>query len=241
MRVLVFSALSLLLAGCFTNGPSGTHSTSTSGAATMSSSTGSTTGLQATTDIIRFAMAPNLTTVAPHQIKALRVPVFSPLAAGSALSLKPSTWNFTWPKDRTTAIVWNLTLWVDVEGTVLGQTTVPPNANGTYRFWNVVIVMGEPGAQPRDDSKSRGGGIDFWEPQTVPNGVRELRASITLPAAAFAKGWFVSVSLQTAATFIAPGATVDLLTASTEYDSRMQVSDLQLPLEIQRLALLETS
>jgi hypothetical protein len=67
--------------------------------------------------------------------------------------------------------------------------------------------------------------------------VRVLKVPMTLAAAPYGPGWTMSVTILAEATFMAPGATIDLLTASTQYDSTMQFAGLDLPVGVAHVAL----
>lgn len=229
-------AIALLLAGCASTVSSQKHVTTA--IPTFTSAPQAPLGTP-TTNVLHFLPAPYLDTTNPKQVRATQVPVNAPLATGSANQVTLSNWNFTWTENHDGPLLVNLTLIVDVEGTVVGATSVPPNTNGTYPFWFVSVSMGPPNAAINDD-RGRGKAVQVWEPQQVPDGVQILNVPIVLPAGAYGPGWFVNISLACEATVIAPGATVDLLTNSTTYDSLAQFSGLHLPVDLPRVARIGT-
>jgi hypothetical protein len=123
-----------------------------------------------------------------------------------------------------------LRLTVEVEGTVTGSVSIPPSTTGNSCFWTISIdiVHG-------DGRLEEVWGFCVQEPMVVPTGVRvldlSLGAPIDMPPSA---GDRLAISVATFGTR-SPGATVDLLSGTTDSDSTFLIQGLQVPIDTQTL------
>lgn len=216
MRALLAVASLILLAGCFSTGSDPTLTAPSSSSAATSASPAPLPSSPHLTDTLHLLAPPTLSVAAPSAVTDTRVPLQSPTTNGGASSL--THWDLTLPGDLGVLVV-NATLWVDVEGTVLGD----PSAGLNGCFWNADIYLD--GAAPATGPLAHG---CVTEPLQVPNGVRPLALQVSSAQGPFAKGTTLHVYLSSSASAAAPGATIDLLTGSAAHDSTLTVKGLQL-------------
>lgn len=222
MRLVVLVALmaSISLAGCFTTGPSG----STSPASTTVSVTQPTTSAQPlpvapqTTDTLHLLAPPDLMPQKPVANNDLVVAIPSPVGPTSLAARNTQlAWNFTLPADLN-VLVANVTLWVDVEGAVVGD----PSQGATGCFWNADLRL-HGSTQVGFLATACG-----TESLQVPNGIRSLMLQFSSAQGPFARGTTFDLLLSTSASVQPPSSQVNLLTASIVHDSQITVKGLHL-------------
>jgi hypothetical protein len=207
--VALGSCLLMALAGCSSgpgsdDGPVATASSSSRSVLTFAPP-------PPTTDTLHMVQAPHLAAAAPTGTEPIRHDVPTLYAA----DVKDLVW--TMPRPDLAVLSAEIHLWVDVQGTV---------ANGAANrscFWevNLRVIQAD-------------GSYHFIygcaaEPDVPQPGVREVVVEIDFDIAALA-GDLVGIGLQTEA-ILSPGASMTLLTGTSEYDSRVTIEGLQLPLD----------
>ncbi|HUR61003.1 MAG TPA: hypothetical protein VM286_01390 [Candidatus Thermoplasmatota archaeon] len=161
-------------------------------------------------------------------VAAVPSPFDSSGASNSAAGKSPYLiWTFTLPGDLSVLMA-NMTLWVDVEGTVVGDPF--PTANGC--FWNAMIQVHQdpqslPGQLAPPSALTSTCGV---EPLQVPTGIRALQLKFPVAQGTLAKGTQLDLALNSNA-FASPAAHVDMLTGSTVHDSQISLQGLQMPLD----------
>ena len=214
MRWPLLLLIALLLAGC-THPPASPTSTSTgtSMKGVVGVSPQATGAVAART--LHFASDGKFTTTVPNAQKATRIAISAPLAAGA--SLGQSLWAATWPQD-THVVRGNFSLVLDLEGTAVAAGT--GNTNGTACFWAFTLTL-----FPRDstpgDQKGHAWTRCLWEPNVPASGLRTWKGSFEMPSDNYGKGWSLGASIIVDANVVTPGTTLELLTASTLYDSTL--------------------
>lgn len=174
---------------------------------------------QAYTDTLHLLAWPASTTEAPKDAAPLRIPI-EPFATQAASGYFNDGWDYTWA-EGTTGLAGNLTVWVEVVGSV---TNAAHPLNGGC-FWSFSLVIG---------SYETG---DFHglpcvpEAGTVAPGIRQLVVPFDLSGIAVPAGTPVHWEMHVQDLSRAPGAEVNVLTASTQYDSTLTIAGLQLPLD----------
>lgn len=215
--------MSLGLAGCFS--PIESTSTTSTVPSTTAASTTTTAVvthplLPIATDTLHLLANPDFTPNKPTQASDIVVPILSAQQlAAQGTQVVNSDWNFTLPKDIS-ILKANLTLWVDVEGAVVGDPL--PTANGC--FWGVNIDIKD---NLQAQATTKGCAV---EPLQVPNGIRAINIPLPLAQGPFTKGTTFIVQLTSNAFVQPPGSMVNLLTGSIVHDSTITVDGLQIPL-----------
>jgi hypothetical protein len=227
LRALSLVACLVVLSGCSSNG-STTDETPTP---TFTSVADTAVALApALTDTMHLLDAPHMAGAAPTGSQVIRVPV---RASGIPVTIDGAdsrTWQMPRPATLT-FLTGSTTLWVDVEGTVTNSNPTDPC------FWRVKLYSlstssggGNPAGVSMDPSF-----VCASEPAVVPVGVRALQ--LTFPGYDLGEtaGDVLVLSIEADGGVLAPGASIDVLTGTPEYDSRVTVSGLQLPLMTQTL------
>lgn len=220
MRHLIPVVLvAILLAGCLSSPPKTETSTS---ASSRSAVTPIQAPLAKETDTLHLLAPPDLSPVAPAGKQDVAVALPSAFTGGLNAISNPNgaflpTWSLTLPNDLGLLNV-TATLWVDVEGNVVGDPI--PTANGC--FWGLQVAI-HGAAQPVTS-------VCGVEPLQVPNGVRALVLQFPLAQGSFTQGTTLDFILNSNASFQDPAARIDLLTGSTGHDSRLTVEGMKVSL-----------
>ena len=222
MRTVILVALmaSISLAGCFTTGPSdSTPATNVTAVVTHSATSVQPVPLvPQTTDTLHLMGPPDLTPQKPVANNDIVVAIPSPVGPTSLAARNTQlAWNFTLPEDLNVLIA-NATLWVDVEGAVVGD----PSQGATGCFWNADLHL-HGSTQVGFLATACG-----TESLQVPNGIRALMLQFSSAQGPFAKGTTFDVLLSTSASVQPPSSQVNLLTASIAHDSQITVKGLHL-------------
>lgn len=166
-----------------------------------------------TTDTLHFLAEPTLSPLPPPDGQDTRTSLADPGVA----SVKPQhQWAYRAPHAPPLGPV-AVTLWVDVEGTVLSDTA--PCA------WQVTVSV------DLDGGRAAISGCAEEPPGPVATGVRSLQATVDLGALS---GTRIGSALRIAVLsnlHPAPGATVELLTGSKAHDTQATLPGLKAPME----------
>lgn len=222
LRALSLAVCMFLLAGCSTSAPPlGQNPTPT-----MTADPGPVAAPEPLlTDTLHLLDSPEMTALVPTGDEVIRVPV---RAKGIPVSMGAVERDWRHPRpENVTTLTGSLTLWVDVQGTVSNPHPAEPC------FWTVHVYV---------PTTSSGGGLVGMdttrmcasEPAVVPVGVRSLQ--FTLPDADIPSGAGDTLVLHIDANgVLAPGASIDVLTGTPEYDSQLTLLGLQVELPTQAL------
>lgn len=211
----------MLLAGC--SGGPGDDAVSTT-APTFTVTAQEPPVAKLTTDTYHLLARPDMTAQAPTASEPLREHIYSTFETATQFNgAPPPTWNTTLLQDLD-GFVGNATLVVEVTGTLYAdpRTNLQPGC-----FWNLAVAAG-----PYETSTEyKGLGCVKSGPQ-VPPGIYVLSFPFTLAEVKWTAGTQLRFDLGTYEPLQrAPGANAELLTASTTYDSTIQVYGLQLPVD----------
>jgi hypothetical protein len=221
--LLAILAVAVLASGCTGSSPAADPTSATSAApATIHPVVGVPPTAPRLTDTLHLLTPPRLTASVPDAAQDIRIPVtsvFSPavVAAGTGQAPFP-TWSLTLGRTLP-ALQANATLWVDVEGAVVGN----PSPAAQQCFWGLQIAVH--GATTPLTS------VCIPEVLQVPNGVRALRAQFPVVQTVLDPGTTLDLVLNCNAAAQPPGSTVELLTASTAHDSQVTLAGLQAGLD----------
>lgn len=161
-----------------------------------------------------------MTPTPPDAYEPMRIPVTSLYDRTTAVPPpEPPTWDFALPQDLQ-GLIGTATLWVEVTGTVAGNPFAQPPTNGC--FWCLdALVNGE-----------FVGLGSLTEDLQVEPGMYELRFAFSYPERSLPAGTEFKVQFTTGEWVArSPGTTVEMLTASIQYDSFLQIYGLELPLD----------
>jgi hypothetical protein len=171
------------------------------------------------TDTYHFLAQPGVTPHAPDAYEPVRIPVTSIYDRYATFPATPPTWDFALPQD-VQGLIGTATVWVEVTGTVTGNPFSQTPTGGC--FWSL-------------DATVNGDFVPLGcltEGLQVQPGIYELHLVFSHPDRSFPAGTQFQVSFTTGEFAArAPGTTVDVLTASIQYDSVLQIYGLRLPLD----------
>lgn len=208
----------LLLAGCSSAPEAPDASEADPGRPTYTTVVGQSSA-RLPTDTLHLLSWPAWTTTAPKDPNPLRLPI-EPFATQSASLYFDDGWDYTWEEGKT-GLVGNLSVWVEVVGSV---TNAAHPLNGGC-FWSFSLVVG---SYETGDFH----GLDCVpEAGTVAPGIRQLVVPFDLAGLAVAPGTPVHWEMHVQDLSRAPGAEVNVLTGSTQYDSTLSILGLQLPVD----------
>lgn len=179
------------------------------------------------TDTLHLVRQPGFTARGPDSYTDVRLPVpaFSEQAtAATGATTERLEWRLQMDEDLN-GLTGVATFWVDVRGTVLNNPM--PLAEGC--FWEFRFLTGD------EQTGASHFAPCIKEAATVPEGVRELAFPFDLPAVAVPAGQTLRFELYTQDFGRAPDATVEVLTASVQHDSRVHLVGLRLPVPDQAL------
>jgi len=224
--LLVVALASLVLAGC--SGPSPDAQTPSSSTSKSTSSTAPAhlvPKLPITTDTLHFAGA-DLSPAAPKGQEDDVTPIPTPFQASAVTQgSAAATWVLTLPHDLP-SLKANLTLWVDVEGTVFGDPF--PSAGGC--FWNVGIEAHRANPNTNTTLPTAFTQACAKEPLQVPTGIRAITIDLPLAQVAFSQGTVLDLTLD-ANSIPSPSSTVALLSGTPQHDSQITIQGLGAPLD----------
>lgn len=204
---LAVLAVAALLAGC-SQAP---DATPTPAAVALPSPTLAPPVLPTATDTLHLLAAPYLTPTPPTGTTDTAIAVPSVFQAATNVL----QWTVTLPKAMS-VLSGNATLWVDVEGTVLGDPF--PTSNGC--FWSAFLTADPAQAAPTSACVA--------EPLQVQDGVRAIQLAFPPAQVAFPAGTTLYLQL-TSNSEQAPGSSVLVLTGSHAHDSQVTIHALELP------------
>ncbi len=221
VRALLGLAFVFMLAGC--SSPPTPDDTVAPATFTSTATLSDLAPAEPVTDTMYLLDAPHMTASAPLGA-VFRTPVPSVFdgitSGGSAAPLVE--WSL--PRDGLRVLEGNATLWVEVQGTVTNPNV--PFSGGEACFWSVMI-----GAH-RSDGGYSSYGTCLDEPTVVPPGVRELKVEFPAFDASEIIGESLFVAIGNSGLY-GNGASVDVLSGSAEYPSRLSLRGLTLPLDTQ--------
>lgn len=223
-RAVALVACLPVLAGCLSNSPDAPATPTPTFTATAAPATPAGPAL---TDTMHLLNRTHVTGLAPTGGDVIRVPVD---ATGIPVTTAPSA-DARWSMPRPPALTYlagTATLWIQVEGTV---TNSDP---GDACFWRASLYAPSPSSGTGVVSTTSRF-VCASEPAVVPPGVRELR--LDFPGFDVPDGAEETLLLRIVADngIAAPGATINVLTGTPQYDSQVTVYGLQLPLTTQTL------
>lgn len=173
------------------------------------------------TDTLHFLEAPHMSgrvPTAPEPIRQALPSAYADLTGASLLE-----WRL--PRPAAPAVTGEVTLWVDVQGTVVNAGYA--QAGGC--FWILwIAVESEDGGQPAEI------GACLIELPVVPTGVRQLRFQLPTLETAGVEGPRLVLGLQTTAAPSSTG-TVDVLAGSFDRASAARIDGLQVPVDTETL------
>ncbi|MHB1260955.1 MAG: hypothetical protein ACYC2H_04485 [Thermoplasmatota archaeon] len=215
-------AAMVLLSGCSTNAPSGQEGPAPTTAFTITGDNRIVEPLF--TDTYHFLAQPGVTPAPPDAVESVRVPVTSLYDRTMGLPAEPPTWDFAIPQD-VQALMGTATIWVEVTGTVTGNPFSQTPTGGCFWCLNA-LVNGE-----------LVGLGSLTEDLQVQPGTYELHFTFSYADRSYPAGTEFQVHFTTGE-WVArpPGTTVEMLTASIQNDSFLQIYGLELPLETTLLA-----
>lgn len=222
--VALLATLALLLSGCASNPSAGTEQAASSAPPTFTVTGDNRVLAPLFTDTYHFLAHPDVTPSPPDAYEPVRVPVTSLYDRTASFPAEPPTWDFALPQD-VQGLIGTATVWVEVTGTVTGNPFSQTPTGGCFWCLNA-LVNGE-----------LVGLGSLTEDLQVQPGIYELHFSFAYPERSLPAGTQFKVQFTTGEWVArAPGTTVQMLTASIEYDSFLQIYGLQLPLEETLLA-----
>lgn len=178
-----------------------------------------------TTDTMYLLGSPHMSAAEPRgQTIRTPLPSFPDAFQGSLLGTNSSlgvAW--TLPRGGLQVLEGNATLWIEVRGRVTNPNT--PYAGGGC-FWNVFLRA------EADDGGYSGSVECLDEPTTVPPGVRALNVTFDAIDVRGVVGDTLSIAVYSSGIYGAD-ATVELLSGSVEFPSRLSLRGLALPLDTQ--------
>lgn len=216
LRPWLVAALFLTLSGCSSGaGPDESVSPTTSDAATTSDAPLPVVR----TDTLHLLNPPHMAGLLPTTGEVIRTPL--PI---QGLNPQPSdvpvpVWSL--PAPALDEIKATLRLVVDVQGVIASNTFV----SGSSCFWNIEFLLIQ-----ADGTAERIIGWCYGEERVVPTGIRtlEFTPAATLPDLVGGERLGFSVAGNGAP---GPGATVHVLSGTTEFDSSLAIERLQFPLD----------
>lgn len=168
---------------------------------------------------------PTLTTAAPGPGEPVRVRAWSSTdytqAAIVGLPEPPQDWTVEWPS-RTSGLVGNASLWVDVQGPAFNDPRAPC-------FWSVVI--GYTVESPQGFASQTGSVCAGNEPAQVPEGPRLLTFPFGFPDMDVPEGATVFLQVFGGLAPQPPGTEVVVLAGSAEFDSQATFQGVLFPVE----------
>lgn len=208
----------LFLAGC-SSPPSSDGVASTETSTTFSVIGDNRVAAPRFTDTYHFLARPAVTPTPPDSYEPVRVPVSSLYDRTAAPTSEPPTWDFAIPQDIQ-GLIGTATVWVEVQGTVTGNPFSQPPTEGCFWCLNAVV-----------DGDLVGLG-SLTEDLQVEPGIYELHFAFSYADRSFPAGTTFHVQFTTGEWMArAPGTSVEMLTASIQHDSFLQIYGLELPLD----------
>jgi len=234
MRILLLAFACLLVSGCFSGPSTPTLAASSAPPTTTTTTTSHASAIVVplTTDTLHFATAPDLVPARPDGASDIVTRLPTPFQPDPAVASGKSAylvWTFDLPTDLP-ALKANVTLWVDVEGSVLGDPF--PSAGGC--FWNLALQVHTDApafalSMPADLTSAC-----VKEPLQVPTGVRAITFDLPLAQTTLQKGTRLDISIDANAE-PAPGSLVAMLSGTAQHDSQITITGLGAPLSASAL------
>lgn len=227
---LVVALFLVLLSGCST-GPEAEEAVR-SPTATMTSTAPVAVRL---TDTLHLLAPPHMAGELPDGGSLIRTYVPSDLDNLDAGGAVVPAWRL--PRPDLETLMLDLTLWVDVQGTVSNPprpaiSGAAPFVRLHNCFWTLDLAI-----EHADGSRTGLSGRCFTEPEVVPTGPRILEfEQAVVPEVPLALGDSLVVSLSTYGAY-GPDSTVEVLSGVPEHDSTLTIERLQLPVKTQTLLL----
>jgi hypothetical protein len=220
--LLLLALAFLLLPGCASTSPEDAVPATSSTAPSFTVIADNKVDGPVTTDRYHFLALPEMTSRVPTATEPIRVPLQTLFERESSAGQNAKTWNIVLPQD-VKGFVGNATLWAEIKGgSVVGNPCV--TSNGC--FWSLSVSAG-----PVQTGDYRDMGC-VSAPLQVQPGVYRLEFAfahrdVQWPAGTEMRFDFITNEQVQRS----PGVTVELLTASVDYDSHIRVYGLELPLD----------